>query len=330
VDEGADVQSSESAVDPTSSVVHTPESWDDGGSAEAPPRSNRRKRRVIAAALSIVVLGAVGAGVVISQSSKPPLPGAGIVPADFVVSSTQNTLAQRTADITFTGSITKGGTVIPLTGTGQADFVSNSFTGTVSFTSSSESLVERELAVADHFYMGMTIDGHDISQITNGSEWINVPLPQQSGASVGFGSVNPLAQLQYLEKKGAKVVAHGSAVIDGDPVSEYSVTPSSNQILANIQSEIASGQLTSAEGQQALQESKELGSFTTDVWFDASGLLRREAAVIGGGSSGVSGIVNMTFENYGTPVTIQAPAPRDVVDYSQFVSDLQSAKSSSS
>jgi hypothetical protein len=275
------------------------------------------------------VAGSLGAGILAITESGPTIPGAGIAPAAFVVSSTQATLAQRTADIVFSGSISEDGHNIPMNGTGETDFSDNAFTGTVTSDIAGKSLVERELSLGNHFYMGMTIDGTNLSELTGGQDWIDIPLPSSGlNNSPGFGSVDPLTQLQALEKKGATVMSLGTSVIDGDPVSEYSVTPSRLEELANMESLIASGQITQAEAKQVLNEAARLGTFTSNVWFDASGLLRRQSVRISGGSSGVTGTVNMTFENFGTPVTIAAPAPSDIVSFKQFNSDIQALQSS--
>jgi hypothetical protein len=289
-----------------------------------------RKHALAWSTLTVVVVGALAAGVVLVVNRGPTVPGAGIAPAAFVISSTQDTLAQHTADVIFSGSISVAGKTIPLNGTGEADFAANAFNGTVSFASSGLSLVERELAVGGHLYMGMTANGSDISQVTGGPEWIDIPLPNQSGSSApGIGSVDPLSEIQLLEKKGATVLPLGTTVIDGATVSGYSVTPSRLEVFENIEQEIASGQIPPSEVQPILNESKVLGTFTEDVWFDASGLLRRESAKISGGSSGASGAVVMTFQNFGTPVSIQAPAPGNIVSFSQFTADLQALKGAS-
>ena len=280
-------------------------------------------------ALSVLDLGAAATGIGLASSGGSAAPGAGMAPADFVVSSTQNTLAQHTADVVFSGSVSVAGKTIPLTGTGQADFTTNDFTGIVSESSPTASIVERELLINGHFYMGVTADGHDISEITGGAEWIDIPIADQGGStSPGFASVDPLTQIQMLEKKGATVVPLGTSVIDGDTVSGFSVTPSHAEVLQNIQKEFATGQFSAEQQQQILNASKALGSISSDVWFDSSGILRREAVNIGGGTSGATGKVDMTFQNYGTPVNIEPPAPGNTITFSQFSSDVKSAEAS--
>jgi hypothetical protein len=297
--------------------------------APSPTKTGKRRLAVLPA-LTVLVVGSACAGIFAVSNHGSTIPGAGIAPADFVVSATQDTLAQHTADVIFSGSISDAGKVIPLSGTGEADFVHNTFSGTVNAGDAGTSLVERELSVNQHFYMGMTIDGTNMSEITGGPEWIDIPIPAAGGANgPGFGSVDPLTQLQTLEKKGATVTSHGTSVIDGDTVSDYSVTPSHFEELANVESEIASGQITAAEGKQILKVAPLLGTFTTNVWFDASGLLRRESVNIGGGSSGITGTVDMTFDNFGTPVNISAPDSTDIIPYAQFLKDAETVEGSS-
>jgi hypothetical protein len=278
--------------------------------------------------VSVIAVAAIAFAIVLAASGGPGVPGAGIAPADFVVSSTQNTLAQHTADVVFSGSVTVAGHDVPLNGTGQADFSTNGFSATLSETAAGTSLVERELADAGHLYMGMTIDGHDMSEFTGGARWISIPTPGAGSSSPGVGSVDPLSQIQLLEKKGATVVRLGTSVIDGDTVSGYSVTPSPSQVQQSLQQEFAAGQFTPAQQQQILDASKALGTFSSDVWVDSSGLLRRETVNVGGGTSGATGKVDVTFSNFGTPVTIEPPAAGDVISFSQFDSDLQALQAS--
>jgi len=312
--------------------VPTPDPWvvfahDQDVRAKA--LSKRRTKRVFVASGAAVVIIAAVIGGVITSSSGPDVPGSGMAPADFVVSSTQTTLAQRTADITFSGSVGASGKVIPLNGTGQIDFDTNAFTASMTESVASTSIDIRELVAAGQFYMGMSVDGQNMSQMTGGAQWVSIALPDQSGSSsLGASNVDPLSQLKGLEQKGATVTSLGTSTIDGTTVSGYSVTPSQQEIQNDIQQEIQANQLTPALGQQMLKEAGALGTFTTNVWIDGSGLIRQSSTSIAGGTAGVSGKVTMTYQNYGTPVSVVAPAPSDVIGFQQFLNDLKSAGSS--
>jgi hypothetical protein len=289
-------------------------------------RQTQPRTRVVLLTLSVFLVGAITAGVVVATSGGSTVPGAGIAPANLVVSSAQNTLAKHRADVVFSGSVSVAAQVIPLNGWGRVDFTTNAFSGTVSARSSTISYVERELLAHGHFYMRMTMDGHDVSQITGGAEWIDLPVVDQGGGnSPGLGIIDPLTQLHVLAKKGATVVPIGTSVIDGDTVSGYSVTPSRSQVLQALGQEFASGQFSPVLEQQILNAPKALGSFTSDVWFDASGILRRQVMTLGGGMTGATGRVDMTYQYHGAPVSIKSPAPDNVISYSQFSSDLQLA-----
>jgi len=290
--------------------------------------SKRRTKRVLIASGVAVVLIAAGVGGVIA-SSRSGAPGSGVAPADFVVSSTQTTLAQRTADVTFGGSVSADGHDIPINGTGQVDFDTNTFSATMSENVASTSIAIRELIASGQFYMGMTIDGHDMSQITGGADWVSISLPDQaSSSSLGAANVDPISQLKALERKGATVTSLGTKTIDGTTVSGYSVTPSQQEIQNTIQQEIQQNQMSATQGQQLLQGANLMGTFTSDVWIDGSGLVRQEDVNVGGGTAGINAKVTMSFENYGTTVSIATPAPSDVIPYTQFLGDLKAAQTS--
>ena len=202
-----------------------------------------RRRGLLVASVAVVVAAVAVVAGITASSSGPSLPGAGSAPADFVVSSTQTTLEQHTAAMTITGSVSVDGHTVPLQGAGSADFDTNAFSADISFTGPSGSLVEHELVVDQHFYFGISADGSDLSTITGGPEWIDVPIPDQGSTSLGAGNIDPLDQMKLLEQKGATVVPLGGSTVNGATVSGYKVTISRAEELQNLQEEIQSGGL---------------------------------------------------------------------------------------
>ncbi len=286
----------------------------------------RRKRLLIASGISVVIVAAAVGGVFASHGSSAP--GSGMAPADFVVSSTQTTLAQRTADVTFSGSVSAQGQNIPISGTGQVDFDTNDFSATLSENAESHTFAIQELISSGQFYMGMSIDGHDMSEMTGGAHWVGISLPDQSSSSgLGAANVDPIAQLKALEQKGATVTSLGTEVIDGTTVSGYSVTPSRQEVENEIQQEVQQNQISGVTAQQMLQAPNLIGTFTSQVWIDGSGFIRQENVNISGGSAGIDAKVTVTYQNYGTPVSISTPAPSDVIPFSQFLDDLKTLQS---
>lgn len=302
----------------------------EGDQSNAETASTRSKKRLLVGALAVVLVAvAISVGMV-SVRNGPPMPGAGIAPAAFVVSSTQDTLAQRTANVTLSGIVSGNGRQVPLQGTGTANFDTNAFSATIDSAAGTGSLVERELVVDNHFYIGMTIDGHNMSEITGGAHWIDVPTPDQNSSSVGAGNVDPLQQIQTLESKGAKVVPLGSSEIDGDTVSGYAVTPSRAAEIQNVEKEIQSGAIPQSVASQAMKGAQALAGFTMNVYIDSNSLMRRMTMDFPGSGSGITGTVTMTFSNYGTPVSIAPPSSSDIVSFDQFVKDAQAAGASTS
>ncbi len=184
-------------------------------------------------------------------------------------------------------------------------------------------MVENELVVDNQFYVDLTINGAGVSAITGGAEWVNVPLADQNSSSLGAGNVDPLDQLKLLEQKGATVAPLGTSSVGGTTVSGYAVTLSEAEVQQGEQREIQAMGLSPSEAQQALDAAQAIGPPKLNVYFDSSGLLRRETVSVGGGSSSLSSTAQLTFSNFGTPVTIQPPASTDVIGFSQFEQEVQ-------
>lgn len=288
----------------------------------------RTKRMLLASGAAVVIIAAGVGGVIAGRGSSAP--GSGMAPAAFVVSSTQTTLAQRTADVTYSGSVSADGQNVPLNGTGQVDFDTNTFSATLNENVSSTTIAVRELIESGQFYMGMTIDGQDMSQFTGGAHWVGISLPDQASSSgLGAANVDPISQLKALEQKGATVTSLGTKTIDGTTVSGYSVTPTRQEIDSEIQQEVQQNKITAVTAQQMEEAGNLLGSFTTEVWIAGSGLVRQENVNIAGGSAGIAAKAIVTFQNYGAPVSITTPQPSDVIPFNQFLNDLKAAQSSS-
>lgn len=296
-----------------------------GQGPSAPPPTKRPKKRLLVVGLAMVIIVAAVVVGVVSTNSTTNVPGAGVAPAAFVVSSTRDTLAQHSADVAITGTFSADGHTLPMTGSGLADFDTNAFSATVAMTANSHSIVEKELVVGGKLLIGISYDGSNVPLLLTGADWVDVPVPDQNSSTLGAGNVDPLTQLQMMEKKGATVVPLGTSSVDGVTVSGFDVTPSLQEETQAIQGEVTSGQLTQSEANQILQEKGVIGNATLGLYFDASGLMRRETVHIGGGTSGATGEVDMDFQNYGAPVTITVPPASDIVSYTTFLQKSQAA-----
>jgi hypothetical protein len=298
------------------------------GSTLSGPGSAEPKKRHRALVVSVIALIMIAAGVagVLATSGGSSAPGSGMSPANFVVTSTQNTVAQRTANIDISGSISVDGATIPVSGSGQADFTTDQSSASMDLSSPSHTVQEKELESGGQVYLDLSVDGQDLSGVTGGAQWIQIPTPQQSASSIGAADVDPIGAIKMLEQRGATVVPLGSSMIGTDEVSGYSVTPSQAEIQGALEQEVQSGQLPASSFSAEVTDAKTLGTFDVDIWIDGNNLLRRESVNLSGGTSGATAKVDMTFQDYGTPVSIAAPAPGSVVSFSQFMSNLNNAQ----
>jgi len=310
----------------------------------ASPRPRRKTGLVISsmALVIIAVAAAIGIATTGGQQGAPgadggqslPLPGAGqvpgagVAPAVFVVSSATTTLHQHSADVTISGTISANGQTVPIDGTGYADFDQDAFSANMTMNSPTGALGEDEIVVGGHIYLSVGADGVSISQLTGGPHWIDVPVPEQDSRQLGTGNVDPLVQLEVLEQQGATVTPLGTATMEGATVSGYSVTPSQAEEQQALQQEVQSGEIPQSAVPMVEQELQAIGTPTMDVYFDSSRLLRKLSVTFGGGSSPVAASVQMTFGDYGTTVSIGPPAGSDVISYTQFLEDLQASQPS--
>lgn len=312
-----DVQSyDEPPVAPGHAVGWTPERAGAGGPnppGDAVPAKGRRRSRagVLAAVAVIAIAAAVTAVVTVTK------PGPKLSPAAFVIQSARHTMAARTADFTTSGSVSIPGERMRISGTGQADFDTNSWTvnSTVSMPHN-HSLAEKEIQSKGNLYVAMNSDGRGFPGASGGHEWTHVPVVQSESQSANLGGSNPASTLAVLEQHGNKVRALGSMVINGVTCTGYSVTPSSQAMIAAVKEESARLRLSSASQSIALQTLGNMRQPAVIVWFDAQGLLRRMSVRLAMRQAGSSqdssdGDVVTDLSNYGTLVRINVPPASD-------------------
>lgn len=298
-------------------------------SPPTPPSRRRRGRVTLIVGAIVVIIGAALA--VVASLGGSSEPWSGVAPADFVVSATQTTLGQHTADLVFGGSVTAAGHSVPITGSGGADFSSpRRFSATEDFAISGITLTEREILVGNNFYLGFSGGGQDISTLVPGKHWVQLPIPVGANSSVGTGTSDPLAQMQLLAGKGNTVSPLGTTTIRGATVSGYSVTISRQNLLNAEQTYISSSGLSAAAQQQLEQAARNFPTPTIKVWFDPSKLIRRMSFSGSQTQNGQTVTVNlvMDYVNFGAPVSITAPSPGGVATYNQFIAAAQAAGAS--
>jgi len=288
-----------------------------------PPRTPSSWLAAGAAALVIALVGIV----LVAIGRDPAGRGLGADPnaAADVYGAAHKTLAQHSAKVTITGSMTAGGRNIPITGSGVVDFATATTSLTMDMQAGTASVAETELMVGGHMYLAMVVNGQDISPVTHGRHWISLPVAQQANQ---LGSGDPLTQLTMLAARDNTVTSLGTSTIDGVKVSGYEITVSRAQMQKGMQKMLALLKLSPAERVQFDRMAAKLrvNPPTIDAWFDSNKLLHKMRMKMSlTGAVSVSGTISMTFGNYGVPVHVTAPRGDDVIGFADYLRLVQAA-----
>lgn len=286
------------------------------GAAAPPPHARPRGRRIeyafvaAGAVVAVLVFVALGGG-----TAKP-----GLAPAAFVTKAAQRTMAQRTADVTVSGTVQAAGEKLAMGGSGKVDFTTGVMSVNVGASTSDGSLTETELLVGSDVYLQVSVDGHS-QALSGGRHWLEIPFADSGGRNLTTGS--PAASLALLAQSGARVTSLGSRNMGGRTCNGYVVTPSEQAMVAGAKQALLKLGFSAAEADAAVQVVRSSAPPTITAWFDASTQLACQISVNMdvGGQSSVSETVQMvmTFTHYGTAVNVTAPAASDTAMLSQLL-----------
>jgi hypothetical protein len=194
-----------------------------------------------------------------------------------------------------------GGTGFQASGSGEADFSSQSARIDMSFAVLSEKANLTVVAVAGVVYEKVAgLPGMSMI-LQPGKSWIEIPIGSSLAKSSELTSTgNPASFLLALTRKGLKVTPVGSSRIDGVESAGYDVK--FPQDLSALGPGVGS---LSSSVQQTLR------GVRMHVWIDGSGLLRRMSMAIPESTLGtISFTMDMT--DYGVPVKVSAPPASEV------------------
>ena len=299
-----------------STAPAAPAPWEALAPGWVPPVVARRRRRTVTALLAgtvLIVALATTAVVVLGGSS-----GAGA--EALVVSSVQNSLAGRSAHMTVDLSGTAAGQALSATGSGDIDFAANAASFSIDMTAAGQQLSMQEVVVGQTIYIGGQLGAAALAQVAPGKSWMSVDLSSiasaagQSAGSLGTGS-NPAAMLRLLAERGNTVVPTGTSTVDGTTVQGYDVTFDP----ARIRSELSNPSLPSWIRQAT--SSVDFGHLTMQVFIDGANLLRQMRMDMHMSVAGHDVAISETtgFSDYGTPVTVTAPPPDEVLSVQQLL-----------
>jgi hypothetical protein len=268
------------------------------------------------------------AGVIVGQGKRSPTttsPGQSLVltsPAAFVTHSAQRTLAERTVDLTMSGTVPFGGKNVAAYGTGELNFGTNSMAFDMHMTTPSGSLDEKTVLINGNLYYALTVDGTSFTKLV-GRTWIQTPVQQSAAASLA-GS-DPLSSLSVLEQQGSIIRQLGSKTIDGVTCTGYAVTPSRQAMVTETREQDAQQGVSASATEQDVQQAQDTPPPTIIVWADGLGLVHElsiNLPINVQGASASGGAMDMDFTHFGGPVSITAPPPADTISYPAFLKAL--------
>jgi hypothetical protein len=245
----------------------------------------------------------------------------GMAPGAFVTSAAQNTLTQKSADVTLLGTVAGNGRVLSMHGSGQVDLAANDASFSLSTSYAGATITENEFLTSQDVFLQVTLNGQKWN--LGGHHWMEIPLAQSQATSVPLQS--PAWSLQLLEQQGAQVVPTRTQNIGGLNCSEFTVTPTQQAMLsAAAQQEFSKAGLTKPEQTTALQLLRSANPPTLTISFDPKRQLAcqmdvfmplsTDAAPPSGTAQSIEfAPVQMTFTHYGVHVHMTLPARSDAV-----------------
>jgi len=288
-----------------------------------PGMPGRSRTPLVLAALAIVAGTIAGMVVLVKQSpaSTAPSQAPATSAAAFLSRSAGRTLAERTADVTVSGSVQTGGQTITISGTGEIDFSTNAMSLDLNISVQIMSLTEKVIFVNGNLFV--SLGGNPLVQgLMGGHGWIRMPA-SQSG-SMNLAGSDPKSSLAALEQLGNSVRTLGTKIIDGVSCTGYAVTLNRQSMIKAVTEESAEHEYSSATTDQELTLVEHMSPPTVMVWLDAQGLVRQmslnlgvQAGGLGGGATAAN--IAIDYTHFGAPVHITAPPASDTISYQSFL-----------
>jgi hypothetical protein len=286
----------------------------------APKPSRARLAGLFTAATAIVATAVIAMVILVNDSKSPAASGQGLSSSAFVTRSAQRSLAERTADMTLSGTIGVAGKSFTVYATGQTNLDTNAMAFDLRFSLPGGALDEKEILVNGSLFAALSVNGKSLTQAT-GRTWIQMPF--QQSASANLAGANPASSLSLLERQGITVQTLGTRMVGGVSCTGYAVTPSTQTMIAAVKEQASLG-VSAATTNQELQAIRGMSPPTITLWIDRQNLVREMSMNLQMNVLGTSASANLVvdFSNYGVPVQITAPPPADTISYTSFIQKL--------
>lgn len=234
---------------------------------------------MIAAAATIAAV-AIAGDLFPGRPTGPTMPTPSLAPVAFVTQAAHQAMAQRTFDVTVSGTASYDGQTTSIHGTGEADVAAGAMKTTMEFGTSGRVVTEKEISIGGSIYTSVSVNGVP-ETLAGGRTWtkITVPGPVQPMSTKGD---DILAALATLAKSGTTVQRLGVRDVGTVLCTGYAVT----------------GSLMG----------------TLDVWIDSRDTLRELNLSMRSTISGQVVSMDLTedLSGFGVPVHITAPPPSQV------------------
>ncbi len=305
--------------DPATAPLREPQQVGDAapaGPVTVAPTAGAPTRAI--AVLSVLVVLTLVAGVLLYVLAGGRSASAAV--SDAVASST----ADGTAQVTVVGSVTVGSTSGSFSASGGVDFGNDASALTVGGSVAGHQLTEKVDFVGGTAY----VDDPQLASLVPGKQWISVDMSGLAGAAGSNGidpGANPAAWLPMLGGQGDTVTSLGPSTVDGSPVQGYSVDVAPSDVEGFL------SQANAPSWMRQMFSGVTVDDFTFKVYVDDAGLLRRvtvDTKETVASSTAVQLQESTTFSDYGSPVSVTAPTPGEVLTIQQVLHSLAPASGS--
>lgn len=145
-----------------------------------------------------------------------------------------------------------------------------------------------------------------------GDKYVSFDLddPDSPFGTMMAESMDPSKQLEVLQEGIEGVTFAGEEDVDGESMERYSAVVDPGAVLEGMQG---------TEGQQDVPESMMPQELAYDLWFDDEGRMRRMTS-----DMGALGSIEMTLDDWGTEVDIQAPPADQVTTMEDMMGSMSS------
>ncbi|MBO0837239.1 MAG: hypothetical protein J2P28_17265, partial [Actinobacteria bacterium] len=256
-----------------------------------PRRSGKKGRAALAAgAVAVFVVGAIV--VLVGLRGHGGNGNLSLTPEAFVNKAATQTMAQKTAHVTLSGSIQAAGKTAAVRGTGELDLANKAVSLNLSASvPGGGSLQEHEIVTGGTVYLEIVAAGQNLFKTSLGKPWLAVPVgPALQSGSTSTADSDPASSLAILQQKGAKVTRLGSRSIGGQSCDGYKVTPSLQAMVANLKQEWTKAGLTPTQMNTAVRQLQAMKPPTITVWFNPQRQLacQMDVAIQTGGTTAAS------------------------------------------